>query len=508
MDQRASRLWGLTSIAVLAWAEAGCSAARLAGRGLEGARTSPAVRPNILYIMADDHAAHALSCYGSRINHTPNLDRLASQGVRFTNAFCTNSICGPVRAIILTGQYSHKNGVRDNQTSLPDGIRTVVDALREGGYQAAHIGKWHLRRDPTGFDHWDILPGQGAYHDPDFITNGVRAKHPGYVTDITFDKTMDWIRQRDPSRPFMIYCHLKAPHRNWEPAARHAQLYEDVDIPLPQTFDDDYATRTAAARLQTMTIEKDLTRTDLKADPPAGSAGHELKLWKYQRYIKDYLRCIASIDDNVGRLMEFLDEQGLTENTVVIYTSDQGFFLGDHGWFDKRFMYEESLRSPLIVRYPREIKAGSVCEAMVLSLDYPQTFLDFAGVPESAMQHELDGASILPLLRNPRRPPRDWRKSIYYHYYESYADHTVPKHYGIRTDRYKLIHFYELPGDDAERWELYDLKTDPNELHNVYADPKSARTVAHLKEQLGGLRQRFGDHEPPGLSAAVPRPQQ
>jgi arylsulfatase A-like enzyme len=475
----------------------GCSQPQRSERDARAEGGAPAsARPNILYIMADDHAAHALSCYSSRINQTPNLDKLAAQGVRFTNAFCTNSICTPVRAVILTGQYSHKNGVKDNRDSLPPDAYTVAHALGAAGYQTAHIGKWHLHRDPTGFEHWDILPGQGLYHDPDFITNGVQAKHPGYVTDITFDKAMDWIQSRDASRPFLLYCHLKAPHRPWEPDAKHANLYEDVDIPLPETFDDDYATRTAAARTQTMTVENHLTPTDLKVEPPPGLSGHDLKVWKYQRYLKDYLRCVASIDDNVGRLMKFLDEQGLTNNTVVIYTSDQGFFLGDHGWYDKRFMYEESLRSPLIVRYPPEIKPGSVCDAMVLSLDYVQTFLDLAGVPESAMPHELQGASLRPLLRNPRKPPKDWRTSIYYHYYESERDHTVPKHYGLRTERFKLIRFYELPGGEDARWELYDLKNDPHELRNLYQNSKYAKLIDDLQDQLRALRVRYDDHDP------------
>ncbi len=476
--------------------------------GCAGPGAEPAAkRPNILYIMADDHAAHALSCYGSRINRTPNLDRLASQGVRFDNAFCTNSICTPIRAVLLTGQYSHLNGVMDNSGVLPKDACIVPMALGKAGYQTAHIGKWHLHRDPTGFDHWDILPGQGEYHDPEFITNGVKNRVRGYVTDITIDKAMEWIGTRDSTRPFLLYCHLKAPHRPWEPDARHAAMYEDADIPLPKTFDDDYATRTRAAHLQTMTIEKHLTKTDVKADPPPGLSGAALKAWHYQRYIKDYLRCIASVDDNVGRLMEFLDAQHLADDTVVIYTSDQGFFLGDHGWYDKRFMYEESLRSPLIVRYPRETEPGTVCDAMTLSLDFAPTFLDFAGLEgaaaEEAMQHELQGASLRPLLRGPARPPADWRTSIYYHYYESGEPHTVPKHYGVRTERYKMIRFYELPGGRAAQYELYDLRSDPHELHNLFTgDPASpyAAVIADLTAELKRLRAKY--HDPTG--APVP----
>ncbi|MGD9688210.1 MAG: sulfatase [Phycisphaerales bacterium] len=464
----------------------------------ERAAADDARRPNIIYIMADDHAAHALSCYGSRINRTPNLDRLASQGVRFTNAFCTNSICTPMRAVILTGQYSHKNGVRDNSGVLPLDAFTVPMALAPKGYQTAHIGKWHLNRTPSGFDHWDILPGQGRYMDPEFITreHGTRV-HAGYVTDITLDKAMDWIGARDQSRPFLLYCHLKAPHREWTPDPKHAAMFAGADVPVPATFDDDYATRTAAARIQTMTIEHHLTPIDLKQPPPAGLDARALKHWKYQRYIKDYLGCIASIDDNVGRLMQFLDEQNLSDDTVVIYTSDQGFFLGDHGWYDKRFMYEESLRFPLIVRYPREIPAGTVCDAMVTTLDYAPTFLDFGGIDAGraadAMRHELDGRSFRPLLREPTHPPGDWRTSVYYHYYESGEPHTVPKHYGVRTRRYKLIRFYELPGGEAAQWELYDLERDPHELKNLAGTPEHAEVESTLRRELVRLRAQFND---------------
>lgn len=454
-------------------------------------------RPNILYIMADDHAAHAISCYGSRINHTPNLDRLAAQGMRFTNAFCTNSLCSPVRAVVLTGQYSHLNGVMDNSTPLPNNARIVPMALGESGYQTAIIGKWHLHRNPTGFDHWDILPGQGIYKDPQFITDGKKHRETGYVTDITFDKAMDWMRARDKSKPFVLYCHLKPPHREWTPDEKHATLYADTDIPTPATFDDDYATRTAASKIQTMTIEHHLTKTDVKADPPEGMTGHDLKVWKYERFIKDYLRCIASIDDNMGRLLTFLDEQKLTDNTIVIYTSDQGFFLGDHGWFDKRFMYEESLRSPLIVRYPPEIKPGTVCDDLVLNIDYAPTFLDYAGVNPAAMQHELQGASLRPIFKGEH--PSDWRDAIYYHYYESTKDHTVPKHYGVRTHKYKLMRFYELPGGDDAQWELYDLEKDPHELKNLYKDPAYAEVITDLKARLRGFRNKYKDDTGPDV---------
>ena len=461
-----------------------------------------APRPNILYIMADDHAAHALSCYGSKINTTPNLDKLASQGMLFTSDFCTNSICTPVRAVLMTGRYSHLNGVRDNSGILPKDAVTAPGLLKAAGYQTAVIGKWHLNRSPApaDFDHSDILVGQGAYHDPDFITDGVRGKSKGYVVDLTIDKSMDWIRARDPKKPFLLYCHLNAPHRPWQPDEAHAKLFDDKDIPLPATFDDDYATRSTAATRQTMSIDKDLTPTDLKVAPPAGLSGHDLKVWKFQRYMKDYLRCVASIDDNMGRLMKFLDEQGLAENTIVIYTYDQGFFLGDHGWYDKRFMYEPALRSPLIIRYPAEVAAGSTCDRLVSSLDLAPTFLDFAGANGPSGDLAMQGASLRPLLRG--KPPADWRTSHYYHYYESGQPHTVAAHYGVRTDRYKLIRFYGA----VEAWEFYDLKDDPDELRNAYAAPQHAAQVETLKRELARLRTLYRDTDGPNPEAPLAVP--
>lgn len=459
-------------------------------------------RPNILFIMADDHAAHALSCYGSKINTTPNLDRLAAQGMRFTNDFCTNSICTPQRAVLFTGRYSHLNGVRDNSGILPRDAITVPGLLKSAGYQTAVIGKWHLNRAPaaTEFDRSEILVGQGAYHNPDFIIDGVRTKHTGYVVDLTVDKSIDWIKGRDPKRPFLLYCHLNAPHRPWQPDEAHAKLLDDKDIPLPATFDDDYATRSAAATRQTMSIDKDLTPTDLKVTPPADLAGRDLKVWKYQRYIKDYLRCVASIDDNVGRLMNFLDQQGLAANTVVIYTSDQGFFLGDHGWYDKRFMYEPSLRSPLLIRWPGQAAPGSVCDHMVVSVDYAATMLDIAGVAGPTGDLAMQGASLRPLLSG--KPPADWRTSMYYRYYESGQPHTVAAHYGVRTERYKLIRFHGA----VEAWEFYDLQTDPDELRNAYGDSKYAPQVAELKRELARLRRLYRDTDGPEPDAALGTP--
>ena len=445
-------------------------------------------RPNIIFIMADDHAAHALSCYGSRINKTPNLDRLAAQGMRFENCFCTNGICAPSRAVILTGKYSHINGKVDNRGQHFDGSQqTFPKLLQQAGYETALIGKWHLGSVPTGFDYWNILPGQGEYHDPEMIEMGETKKYTGYVTDIITDHGIKLLQERPQDKPFCLMYHHKAPHRNWQPDAKHAGMYKNVEIPLPETFDDDYSTRSDAARQQEMMIEHHLqVPYDTKLKPPEGLTGDALKKWKYQRYMEDYLACIASVDDNVGRFLDYLDQSGLAQNTVVVYTSDQGFFLGDHGWFDKRFMYEESLRMPLLVRYLREIKAGMVNGDMVLNLDFAPTFLDFAQV---MAPDDMQGVSFRKLLRG--RTPKNWRQAMYYHYYEYPAEHKVKRHYGVRTERYKLIHFYY----DIDAWELYDLQQDPHELNNVYSDPAYADIVKQLETELRRLQKRYGDSD-------------
>jgi len=483
-------------------------------------------RPNIIFIMTDDHAAHALSCYGSRINETPNLDRIANEGMRFDNCFCTNSICAPSRAVILTGKYSHVNGVTDNRRVF-DGSRATFPALlRDAGYETAMIGKWHLKSEPVGFDYWNILPGQGAYYNPDLIEMGERKRYEGYCTDIITDVCLSWLKNRRTDRPFCLMFHHKAPHRNWQPGPEHLTMYDDTDIPEPETLFDDYSTRSEAAREQAMTVAEHLYFAyDLKVSPPrpddetdrrlwkntfgrltgeqkkrwneaygpgneafreAGLRGRDLVRWRYQRYIKDYLRCIASVDDNVGRLLDHLDSSGLAENTVVVYTSDQGFFLGDHGWFDKRFMYEEALRMPLLIRYPGVTEPGSVNDDIVLNLDFAPTFLDIAGVP---VPGDMQGRSLLPLLEG--ETPRDWRTSMYYHYYEYPGAHSVKRHYGVRTRRYKLIHFYY----DIDAWELYDLERDPDELNNVYDDPSYAGVVNELKSELEQLRRLYGDSD-------------
>ena len=466
-------------------------------------------RPNIIYIMTDDHASHALSCYGSKINKTPNLDRIASEGMRFDNAFCTNSICAPCRAVVLTGKYSHLNGVTDNRLKFDGSQQTFPKLLQQAGYETAMVGKWHLKTDPTGFDYWNVLPGQGAYYNPVMIEMGQRKKYTGYVTDIITDHCLNWLKGRRGDKPFCLMYHHKAPHRRWEPGPQHLTLYDDRTIPEPDTLFDDQSGRGRAAKEQDMSIEKTMTANDLKLTPmkklmpeqkaawdaaygPKNEAFEEAKLegkdlirWKYQRYIKDYLRCIASVDDNVGRLLDYLDASGLASDTVVVYTSDQGFYLGDHGWFDKRFMYEESLKMPLLVRYPREIRPGSVSDDIVLNLDFAETFLDYAGAP---VPDDMQGRSLRPLLRRGRRP-KDWRTSMYYHYYEYPAVHSVKRHYGVRTQRYKLIHFYH----DIDEWELYDLKKDPDELRSVYADPKYAGVVKELKAELQRLREAYKD---------------
>lgn len=455
-----------------------------------------AKQPNIVFIMSDDHAAHAMSCYGSRINKTPNIDRIAEEGLRLDNCFCTNSICSPSRAAILTGQYNHLNGVKTIVDHLDGRQTTFPKLLQAAGYQTAIVGKWHLghggNADPTGFDYWNVLPDQGDYHDPHFFEMGEKKQFKGYVTDLITDFSLDWLEKRDRDRPFMLMCHHKAPHRPWEPDEKHQHLYEDIDIPEPETFYDDYATRAEAAVVATMRVDRDLDAVDLKVEPPADLTPLERKKWNYQRYIKDYLRCVASIDDNVGRLLDYLDQEGIADDTIVIYTSDQGFFLGDHGWYDKRFMYEESLRMPFVIRYPKGIKAGQSSEAMCLNIDFPVTFLDYAGVkvPDS-----MQGCSMRPVLEG--NTPDDWRTSMYYRYWMHLdINHNVYSHYGLRTERYKLIYYYaEALGSSGSKeekrkpeWELFDLEKDPYELNNVYHDPAYAELIPKLKQELHALQ--------------------
>lgn len=460
-------------------------------------------KPNIIFIMSDDHAAHAMSCYGSRINTTPNLDRIANEGMRFDNCFCTNSICAPSRATILTGLYNHKNGVKTLGDKFDSNQTTIQRILGENGYQTALIGKWHLghgpNHDPQDFDYWHIFPGQGDYHDPMMIEMGEEKQIKGYATDLVTDMSIDWIEKRDKNKPFMLMCHHKAPHRPWDPDEKHMHLYEDIDIPEPETFHDDYSGKASAAKEAKMRIDRDLMKRDVKVDPPEGLSDTELKSWYYQRYIKDYLRCVASIDDNVGRLLDYLDEEDLTEDTIVVYTSDQGFFLGDHGWYDKRFMYEESLRMPFIVRYPRVIKPGTVTEDFALNVDFPETFVDFAGID---IPHHMQGSSLKPVMEG--ETPDGWQDSMYYRYWEHLSiEHRVQAHYGIRTKDYKLIYYYgeALGNKDAideprtPEWELFDLKKDPIEMKNVYHDPEYQDAVRMLKKELYRLKEKVDDTE-------------
>ena len=457
-------------------------------------------RPNVLFIMSDDHASHAISAYGSRINATPQIDRISEGGMRFNNCFCTNSICTPSRATILTGTYNHINGVTTLSTHMDGRLLTYPKLMQQQGYQTAIVGKWHLGHggihDPTGFDYWNVLPGQGLYHNPVMIEMGEETVREGYVTDLITDFSLDWLRQRDQDKPFCMMVHHKAPHRNWEPDNKHAGMYEDEDIPEPVTFNDDYANRAKAAAAAKMRIDRDLTDKDLKQPVPEGLTPQEEKQWKYQRYIKDYLRCIASIDDNVGRLLDYLDEEGLTEDTIVIYTSDQGFFLGDHGWYDKRFMYEESLRMPFLIRYPRGIVPGSVNDDIILNVDFPATFVDYAGIDIPA---SFQGNSFRALLQG--ETPDDWQTAMYYRYWMHGAHHNVYAHYGIRTLRHKLIYYYADPLDqegavgttEEPEWELFDLTRDPYELVNVYDDPSYKDVIKTLKADLSHLQDTLGD---------------
>lgn len=471
----------------------------------------PSDRPNVLFIMTDDHDRQALSCYGSVLNRTPNLDRISDEGMRFKHCCVTNSICEPSRATILTGKHSNKNGVLDNRTRFDISQRIFPRILQKAGYQTAMIGKWHLKSPPEGFDYWNVLPGQGRYYNPVFVEMGERAQYEGYVTDITTDRALEWLKGRDSEKPFCLMWHHKAPHRRWLPGPEQLDMYNDTEFPEPPTLFDDYSTRCAAAREQEMTIKDHMTERDLKLVDPGGlteeqmkrwlaayarrkeewekrdfSDEKELVRWKYRCYMQDYLRCIASVDRNVGRMLDYLDTAGLAENTIVIYTSDQGFSLGNHGWFDKRFMYEQPLHMPLLVRYPREIRTGAVNSEIALNLDFAPTILDFAGVDAPS---DMQGRSLRPLLRG--SGTSDWRDSMYYHYYEYPAVHMVKRHYGIRTERYKLIHFYF----DIDAWELYDLEKDPREVHNVYGDPAYAAIQKRLKEQLRALQKKYGESD-------------
>ena len=487
---------------------------------------------NIVYIMTDDHSYQTISAYGGELTKlapTPNLDRLAKKGMLFQRAFVENSLSTPSRACLMTGLYSHQNGQR-TLFGMVDTTKTFVsEILQQNGYQTAVVGKWHMRCEPKGFDNYQILFYQGAYYNPEFKskeTGGKYIRREGYATTLTTDYAINFLEHRNNSKPFCLFVHHKAPHRNWMPESKYLHLYEDVEFPYPDTFDDDYSTRCEPAHSQQMEIDKcmtivyDLKVNQLKDTEPYSKewnakgmqlslnrmnpserqqweaayvkryedfqkkqpVGQDLKRWKYQEYLKDYLRCIKSVDDEVGRLLDYLEKHDLMKNTVIVYTSDQGFYMGEHGWFDKRFMYEESFRTPLIIYYP-EKKKNSKCKALVQNIDYAPTILDVAGI---AKPDYMVGNSLVPLLKG--RIPNEWRSDIYYHYYDFPAQHQVRRHDGVRDNRYKLIHFYDAKKKHLNCDELYDLQKDPNELNNLYGDIKYKKIQDRLQKRLDSYR--------------------
>ena len=487
-------------------------------------------RPNIVFIFTDDHAPHAIGAYDGwlkSVNPTPNIDKLAAEGMLFVNSFCTNSICGPSRAVIQTGKHSHKNGFMNNGNTFDWNQQTFPKLLQKAGYQTAIYGKSHLKGHPQGYDSWAVLPGQGLYYNPDMITENGQVTIEGYCTDIVTDMAVEFLKEkRDEKKPFMLMVQHKAPHRNWMPALRHLNLYDDIEIPEPATLFDDYKDNAPAARHQELEIDRhmhinydlflDLTpdfeelpiRTDKsawrnmqrmtpeqvkawraaygpkdKAFHDANLTGKELVRWKYQRYAKNYLRSVKGVDESVETIQDTLAELDLDDNTIVIYSSDQGFYIGDHGWYDKRWMYEESLKMPLIVKWPGVTKPGSKTTKMVQNLDYAETFLDIA---RATIPDDMQGLSLVPLLKGEN--PIDWRRSIYYHYYEYPSVHMVPRHNGIRTNRYKLLHFYQF-----DEWEFYDLKSDPDEYNNLYNNPEYQSLVKRMKNQLNQLEKKYED---------------
>ena len=487
-------------------------------------------RYNIVYIMTDDHTAQMMSCYDNRFVETPNLDRIANDGVRFVNSYVANSLSGPSRACMLTGKHSHKNGFTNNEHGIFDGSQqTMPKLMQQAGYQTAIIGKWHLVSEPTGFDYWNILPAQGDYYNPNFINmDGTQTRETGYVTNIVTDKAIDWMEhKRDKSKPFILFIHHKACHRDWLPELKYLREYEDKTFALPSTFDDNYEGRPAAAaqemeiknndhmdivydnKMYTPGADTRLTPTYLAMVGRLNSRdraeydyfydsltldfnkrhleGRQLAEFKYQRYMRDYAKVLKTLDDNVGRTLDYLKQAGLLENTLVVYTSDQGFYMGEHGWFDKRFMYEESLNTPLVMRLPDGLKAHGDIKEMVQNIDYAPTFLDLAG---AKIPSDIQGVSLLPLLKGEH--PKNWRKSVYYHYYEYPAEHSVKRHYGVRSsDGWKLIHFY----NDINEWELFNLNDDPNELHNIYGKPGTEKQTKRLMKELIRLQKQYDDQD-------------
>ena len=501
---------------------------------LPGLIDASRARPNILFLFTDDHAPHAIGAYNGWlkcVDPTPEIDKLAAGGMLFENSFCTNSICGPSRAVIMTGKHSHKNGFMNNGNSFDWKQQIFPELLQKAGYQTAIYGKSHLKGEPRAFDDWAILPGQGLYYNPDFIfPGGIRKQIDGYCTDIVTDLAVEWLKEkRETCKPFMLMVQHKAPHRNWMPALRHLSLYKDKVMPEPATLFDKWEDNAPPARFQELEVDRHMDINydlfvDLTPDyiqPPsqkrqdrsawqnmkrmsekqlkawrahyqpldealhkANLLGDDLVRWKFQRYVKNYLRCVRGVDESLGRLRATLEELGVADNTVVIYSSDQGFYVGDHGWYDKRWMYEESLKMPFIVSWPGVTKPGSRDTHLIQNLDYAETFLDIAGLE---IPGDMQGRSLVPLLKG--EGPKDWRKSIYYHYYEYPSVHMVPRHYGIRTERYKLMHFYQF----GEEWELYDLEKDPEELSNLYGKKDTQALAAKLKKQLSDLQKHYKD---------------
>ncbi|MBH53307.1 MAG: sulfatase [Opitutaceae bacterium] len=489
-------------------------------------------RPNIVFLFTDDHAPHAISAYDGwlkKVRATPTIDKLAAEGMLFVNSFCTNSICGPSRGVIQTGKHSHKNGFMNNGNTFDWNQQTFPKLLQKAGYQTAIFGKSHLRGHPRGYDKWAVMPGQGLYYNPDFITPEGTITIEGYCTDLVTDMAVDFLKEdRDEDEPFMLMVQHKAPHRNWMPALRHLDLYDNIVLPEPDTLFDNWSDNASAAPNQELEIDRhmhlnfdlfvDLDKDffdptpDLPADrsawrnmkrmtdeqmkiwraayAPRDAAFHAAKLkgkdlvrWKYQRYAKNYLRSLRGVDDSLERLQATLTQLGLDDNTIVIYSSDQGFYIGDHGWYDKRWMYEESLKMPFIVKWLGAVKPASRTNLMIQNIDYAPTFLDIAGAD---IPDDMQGVSLLPLLKGER--PSDWRKSIYYHYYEYPSVHMIPRHNGVRTNRYKLMHFYEF-----DEWEFYDLKEDPDELHNLYNDPDYTSQIKRHERELNRLVAYYED---------------
>lgn len=461
-------------------------------------------KPNIVFIFCDDLTVQAISAYGHEMKllETPNMDRIAKEGMLFGRCVVPNSICGPSRAVIMTGKYSHLNGFYHNSSTFDGTQQTFPKLLQASGYETAVIGKWHLVSDPIGFDHWHILPGQGIYYNPPMIRNGEKVQHTGYVTDLISDFSIEWLKSRDKTKPFVLMSQHKAPHREWAPALRHLGWHGDRVFPEPATLFDDYSGRGIAELEQDMTLEKTFTPRDSKEVAPPylneeqkkiweafyeprnrvipDLAGKDLVRWRYQRYMHDYLGTVKAVDEAVGAMLDALEAEGIADNTLVILSSDQGFFLGEHGWFDKRWIYEESLTTPFLARWPGVIKPGTRSDAMVSIIDFPGTFLEVAGEP---VPDDMQGRSLMPIFKGGM--PDDWRTSFYYHYYEYPGPHSVRKHYGVVTDRYKLFHFYE---PETNYWTLIDREEDPDEMTNVYGNGDYAKVQTDLLAELTRLR--------------------